>query len=132
MLSSIRNLDYTVIICADVEAMKRFYRDALGFRIVRDFGTWVEFQVGATLLTLRQRATGYDGVRDHDGPASGSGASLQLAFRVSPAAVDGCFSELRQREVTIVQPPTLHPETGHRTLFLKDVENNILEIFSEE
>ncbi|HEX2622210.1 MAG TPA: VOC family protein [Phototrophicaceae bacterium] len=131
MLKSIQNLDYTVILCRDTDTMKSFYQNVLGFRLVRDFGTWVEFQVGGVLLTLRTRGTGYDEVRQHDGESLAGSASLQLAFRVAPSEVDSCFTELSQQKVTILQQPTPHPETGHRTLFFTDPEHNILEIYAE-
>lgn len=131
MLQAIRNLDYAVILCQDITTMKRFYHDVLGFSIYRDFGDWVELHVGATLLTLRTRGTGYDGVREHDGDAPPQGsASLQLAFRVTPAQIDSCFLELQKKEVELVQGPTNHP-SGHRTCFFKDPENNILEIYAD-
>jgi len=131
MLKAIRNLDYTVLICQDMESMKHFYGNILGFPLVRDFGTWVEFQVGATLLTLRARGTGYDGVREHDGTASEQGAACQLAFRVPPAEVATCFTELQAKGATIIQGPVDYQSSGHRTLFFKDPEHNILEIYAE-
>jgi lactoylglutathione lyase len=131
MLKTISNLDYTVLLCEDIESMKAFYGDVLEFPLVRDFGAWVEFQVGATRLTLTTRGTGYDGVRDYHGPAPRDAASLQLAFRVAPAQVDACYAELLQRGVTMIQEPVTHPETGHRTLFFTDPEHNILEIYAE-
>ncbi|MBZ0282742.1 MAG: VOC family protein [Anaerolineae bacterium] len=131
MLKSIRNLDYTIIFCRDIEAMKHFYRDILGFPVSRDSGTWVEFQLGSVRLTLNSRGSGYDGVREHHGAPLLDGAGLQLAFRVAPAEVDSCFDELQQKGVSILQPPTTHQRTNHRTLFFKDPENNILEIYAE-
>lgn len=131
MLKAIRNLDYTVIFCREIEPMKQFYRDMLEFPIARDFGTWVEFKIGDVLLTLNSRGSGYEGVREHHGNALRDGAGLQLAFRVAPAEVDSCFVELEQKGVAILQAPTTHPQTNHRTLFFKDPENNILEIYAE-
>lgn len=130
MLKAIRNLDYTIIFCRHIEPMKQFYRDTLEFPLVKDFGTWVEFQVGGVLLTLNTRGSGYDGVRERHG-AAGDGAALQLAFRVEPPEVDECYTELLQKGVAIVQEPTTHPQTRHRTVFFTDPENNLLEIYAE-
>jgi catechol 2,3-dioxygenase-like lactoylglutathione lyase family enzyme len=130
MLKTIRNLDYTIIMCREIEPMKHFYRDVLGFPVFRDFGTWVEFQVGATLLTLSVRGSGIEGVREHHGAAPVDGACLQLAFRVPPSELDSCFAELQQKGVSILQGTTTQA-VGHRTLFFKDPENNILEIYAE-
>lgn len=123
-LATIRNLDYTILLCADVEETKRFYRDVLGFDVYRDWGTWVEFHVGATLLTLRERG------RDYDGEIPAGAAGVQLAFRVAPDEVDTCATELEAAGVEILDPPTSH-DYGHRTLFFADPEGNVLEIYAD-
>lgn len=130
MLKAIRNLDYTVIICRNVDQMRTFYGEVMGFPIYRDFGNWVEFRTGSVLLTLRERGTGYEGVRDQDGLLPEAVAALQLAFRVAPEEVDTCFAELQDKGVEILQEP-MSQATGHRTLFFKDPESNILEIYAE-
>ena len=130
MLRSIRNLDYSVIICRNVEQMKAFYHDVMGFEIYRDFGSWVEFRTGSVLLTLRERSTGYEGVKEHDGDVPKGVATVQLAFRVAPPEVDACFDELKTKGVDILQEPITR-DTGHRTLFFTDPENNILEIYAD-
>jgi catechol 2,3-dioxygenase-like lactoylglutathione lyase family enzyme len=56
--------------------------------------------------------------------------SVQLAFRVPPAAVDACASELAAQGVAIVIPPTDQP-WGHRTLFVRDPDGNVVEIYAE-
>lgn len=124
MLSNIRNLDYVVLLCEDVARMKTFYHEILGFPIHRDWGDWVEMRVGAVLLTLRERGRPYDGVK------SSNSASVQLAFRVAPAEVDACYSELRDKQVDILEAPR-DRDYGHRTLFFRDPEGNILEIYAD-
>lgn len=123
MLNRIRNVDYVVLLCADIAAMRRFYHETLGFPIERDWAEWVEMRVGATLLTLRPRN------RPYDGPPSG-GAGVQMAFRVAPGEVQGCYEELVHKGVTILEPVTDH-DYGHRTLFFADPEGNILEIYAD-
>lgn len=130
MLKAIRNLDYAVIICRNVEPMRTFYRDIMEFPIYRDFGSWVEFRTGSVLLTLRERGTGYEGIREHDGMVPEGVAGVQLAFRVSPQEVNACLAELQDKGVEILQEPNIQ-DTGHRTLFFKDPESNIIEIYAE-
>src|SRR3954470_15304832 len=84
MLKAIRNLDYVVLLCEDVDAMTRFYNDTLGFPLYRAWEGWVEMRAGATLLTLRKRG------RPYDGPSAPGSAGVQLAFRVAPGEVDAC------------------------------------------
>jgi catechol 2,3-dioxygenase-like lactoylglutathione lyase family enzyme len=66
-----------------------------------------------------------------DDPAPPVGAlSLQLAFRVAPSEVATCANTLKERGVDIISGPTDRP-FGHRTLFLRDPDGNVLEIYAE-
>jgi catechol-2,3-dioxygenase len=124
MLTRIRNLDYVILLCDDLSHMKTFYHETLGFPIYRDWENWIEMRVGATLLTLRRRG------RPYDGNKSPQSASVQLAFRVTPQEVDACYAELLQQQVEILEPPR-DQDYGHRTLFFRDPEGNILEIYAD-
>jgi len=107
---------------------RAFYRDVMGFPIETDMPTWVSFRVGSALLSLRPR--GPWSVCD-DGPVVAGSASVQLAFRVPPPAVDACHAELVAKGVTILREPTDLPNWRHRTLFFRDPEDNIIEIYAE-
>jgi catechol 2,3-dioxygenase-like lactoylglutathione lyase family enzyme len=123
---SIRAIDYTVIFVRDMAAMRHFYEDVLGFPMVRELSTrWLEYQVGSNTLALAM-----PGVTAEDPPTTRGSASLQLAFKVSPAEVDQCADELAKKKVTIVSPPTDRP-FGHRTLFFRDPDGNLLEVYAE-
>jgi catechol-2,3-dioxygenase len=117
-------MDYVILLCEDIQKMKVFYHEVMGFPVYRDQGDWYEMLVGATLLTLRRRGRPYDGTHP-----SGA-ASVQLAFRVLPDEVDSCQRELVAKGVEIIEPAQDKP-FGHRTLFFKDPEGNILEIYAE-
>lgn len=124
-LESIRNIDYTVLLCDDVETMARFYADVLGFRLRHAVpGKWAEFQVGGSLLAMRLRTRSYDGPRT-------DGASVQLAFRVPPDDVDVCVEQLARRGVQPLEPVADLADFGHRVLFFADPENNVIEIYAE-
>ena len=124
MLKNIRNLDYVILLCEEIQRMKIFYHEVLGFKIYRGNEDWIEMNVGATLLTLRKRGRPYDGAKMPDS------AGIQLAFRVTPAEVDECHRKLLQKHVEILDPPR-DRDYGHRTLFFKDPEGNILEIYAD-
>ena len=124
MLSRIRSLDYVVLLCEDLAAMRAFYEGVLGFRLHRELQDWVEMELGSTLLTLRPRG------RPYDGGKLPNSAGVQLAFRVLPEEVDACYRELLEKQVDILEPPR-DWEYGHRTLFFKDPEGNILEIYAD-
>jgi catechol 2,3-dioxygenase-like lactoylglutathione lyase family enzyme len=122
----IRSLDYTIIFARQMAAMREFYGTTLGFPVHRELGhRWVEFRVGANLLALTERGGRFDD------PAPPLGAlSVQLAFRVAPGEVAPCAAVLAERGVRIVDGPTDQP-FGHRTLFFRDPDGNVLEIYAE-
>ena len=98
-LATIRNLDYTIILCEDIEKMRRFYSSVMQFEIFHEVpGQWVEFRVGSSLLTLRPRNRPYDG-----SPISEDTASVQLAFRVPPKEVNNAFETLKKLDVRIIE-----------------------------
>ena len=127
-LGGIANLDYTVLLCSRLEETKAFYRDVMGFAIVTERTNWIEFRLGASLLTLRPRTKWP--VCD-DGPMAPGSAAVQLAFRVPPPAVDACYETLKAKGVPILRGPTDLPDWRHRTLFFRDPEDNIIEIYAE-
>ncbi len=127
-LSEIRALDYTVLLCSRLEETRAFYRDVMKFPVETDRENWFSFRVGATLLALRPR--GAWSVCD-DGKSIPGSAAVQLAFRVPPPAVDACHAELVAKGVRILRGPTDLPHWRHRTLFFRDPEDNIIEIYAE-
>lgn len=127
-LGGICNLDHTVLLCERLSETRAFYRDVMQFPIEVDRATWVSFRVGAGSLTLRPR--GVWPVCD-DGPSVSGSAAVQLAFRVPPAAIDDCLATLLANSVQILRGITDLPEWRHRTLFFRDPENNIIEIYAE-
>ena len=127
-LREIRNLDYTVLLCGNMAKTAAFYRDVMKFPVETDRENWISFRIGSSLLALRPR--GPWAVCD-DGELAVGSAAVQLAFRVPPPAVDACHSELEAVGVEILRAPTDLPHWRHRTLFFRDPENNIIEIYAE-
>ena len=119
------NLTYIVLLCEDLARMKTFYHETLGFPIRRDWEDWIELRAGSVLLTLRSRGRPYDGP-----PKAPDSAGVQLAFRVQPEDVYKWHTNLREKGVEILDPPR-DQGYGHRTLFFKDPEGNILEIYAD-
>lgn len=123
---AIRAIDYTVVFARDMHAMRRFYEDVLGFELLRELSPdWIEYRVGGNTLALAKpkRVAA-------DAPTPGGSASLQLAFKVSASEVDACADELVQKGFDLAEPPT-DQSFGHRTLFFRDPDGNLLEIFAE-
>ncbi len=128
-LASIRNLDYVVLLCEDLVRARQFYLDVMKFRIERETPRWVSFHVGSGLLCLRPRTL--EGVFQ-DGPGAPAGsASVQLAFRVAPPEIDEIQAELAAAGVELLGPPRDIPAWGHRAIFFRDPDGNVIEIYAE-
>lgn len=122
----IRSIDYTVIIVRQMFKMREFYELTMGFPLHRELSAkWVEYRVGSNILALAQ-----PGARFNDPLLPVGAMSMQLAFRVAPSEVDACATTLVERGISIVSPPTDEP-FGHRTLFFRDPDGNLLEIYAE-
>jgi catechol 2,3-dioxygenase-like lactoylglutathione lyase family enzyme len=125
-LSQIRQIDYTVIFARDMQAMRHFYEIVMAFPLLRTLSDrWFEYRVGATTLALTTH-----GGRFNDPPPAQGALSLQLAFRVAPQQVAECAAELAAKGVPLIAPLTDHA-FGHRTIFFRDPDGNVLEIYAE-
>lgn len=122
----IRNIDYTVIFGRQMSKMREFYGTTMGFPLHRELSPkWVEYRVGSNILALAEPET-----RFNDPLPTVGNMLVQLAFCVAPQEVDACATALEERGVAIVSPPTDQP-FGHRTLFFRDPDGNVLEIYAE-
>jgi catechol 2,3-dioxygenase-like lactoylglutathione lyase family enzyme len=125
MLTAVRQVNYVIILCEDLERMKAFYRDLLNFEVDSESDTGLALRAGSLLFALRKRTRWYDGSgvrRDLPG--------VQIAFLVSPEEVDQCYNQLLEKGVEILEPPTDQPR-GHRTVYFSDPEGNMLEVYAE-
>jgi lactoylglutathione lyase len=125
-LSHIRQIDYTVVFARNMEAMRYFYERIMELPLGRTLGdSWIEYRLGSTTLALTTH-----GRRFNDTPPAQGALSLQMAFRVAPQMVAECAAALRAKGVELISPLTDQP-WGHRTIFFRDPDGNVLEIFAE-
>ncbi len=123
---AIRSMDYVIVLCDDLEKMRAFYTDLFGFHIEDeepDNSVW--FRVGTLFFGLRLRGRPYDGPKVLD-----ESAAIQLSFRVPPADVDIAYQTLEDKGIDVIEKPT-NQDWCHRTLFFKDPENNVIEIYAD-
>lgn len=125
-LHAIRNLDYVVLFARDMAAMRNFYGNVLGFELQRELmPQWVEYRIGASILALTEHGLMFD---DEKTPAGA--LSVMLAFRVAPAEVDLCAADLQSRGIDLITGPT-DQSWGHRTIFVRDPDGNVVEIYAD-
>ncbi len=123
---AIRAVDYTVIFVRDMDAMRQFYENVMQFPMARALSAnWIEYQIGPNTFVLSRAAR-----TANDAPIPQGTAALQLAFKVDVEQVDACAKELSRQDIPIMSPPTDH-DFGHRTLFFRDPDGNLLEIYAE-
>lgn len=105
------------IVCADLDAQRRFYRDALQFRETDSGEGWVQFD-GGPGLTLELIAQSKD--PEYDAPR------YQVGFAVDDIA--GAQEVLRSRGVgQVTEIKTSSDGTAHWAYF-RDPEGNLFEI----
>jgi catechol 2,3-dioxygenase-like lactoylglutathione lyase family enzyme len=125
-LKAIRGLDCTILFARDMGAMQQFYEKVMRFERFFALGAdWIEFRVGRNLLALCR-----PGLVVGDATLPVGAASVQLAFQVRREEVDACEAALSAEGVAIVAPATDQP-WGHRTLFFRDPDGNLLEIYAD-
>ncbi len=123
---AIRAIDYTVVFVRDMDAMRWFYEEIMRFPLLRLLSSnWIEYRVGGNTLVLSR-----PGLTALDPPTPNGSAALHLAFKVSALEVDQCAEELVRMGVDLLSPPT-DRDFGHRTLFFRDPDGNLLEVFAE-
>jgi catechol 2,3-dioxygenase-like lactoylglutathione lyase family enzyme len=123
---AIRAIGYTVIFVRDMAAMRRFYEDVLALTPARELSPgWIEYRLGANSLALAKPSR-----TAADAPTPQGSAALQLAFKISPPEIDQCADELVKKGVALLSPPTDQP-FGHRTLFFRDSDGNLLEVYAD-
>ncbi len=96
------------------------------FPLLRELSSnWIEYRAGGNTLVLSR-----PGLTASDIPTPHGSAALHLAFKVSALEVDQCAEELMRKGVNLLSPLT-DRDFGHRTLFFRDPDGNLLEMFAE-
>lgn len=126
-LAAIRGLDYTIVYALDMQKMRAFYSQVMGFELRRELTPqWVEYSVGTNILTLTEKSW----IWKNDAETPLGSTSVHLAFRVAPGEVSTCTEELRSKGVEIVEDVRDQP-WGHRTVFFRDPDGNVIEIYAD-
>lgn len=113
----------------DIEKMKCFYNQVLGFTIENDLGNYVEFKNEGVrfALCMRNVMEKYSDKYHNESV----GQSFELAFPCdSPNDVDKTFRRLIDNGAISIHKPEDMP-WNQRTALFADPEGNIHEIFAE-
>lgn len=113
----------------DIDKMRDFYKDVLGFKIKNNLGNYVEFENDGVRFAICMRSVMYTYSKQYLEKAKGQ--SFELAFPCDGAKdVDDTYTNLIEKGVDFVQVPQNMP-WNQRTALFSDPDGNIHEIFAE-
>ena len=125
-LKAIRGLDYTILFARNMAAMRSFYETTMRFEHYFSLGEdWNEYRVGRSILALCR-----PGLVVPDETLPIGTAAVHMAFQVRREEVDACELALLAEGVSIMAAATDQP-WGHRTMFFRDPDGNLLEIYAD-
>lgn len=113
----------------EIDRMRNFYNQVLGFRIENDLGNYVEFENSGVRFAICQRDVMYEYSGEYRKKTVGQ--AFELAFPCeSPDDVDKSYKQLITNGATPIYEPQDMP-WNQRTALFADPDGNIHEIFAE-
>jgi len=113
----------------EIDRMRNFYNQVLGFRIKNDLGNYVELENNGVRFAICMRNVMYSYSDEYRKKVVGQ--AFELAFPCeNPDEVDEAFEKLVTMGATPVHQPQNMP-WNQRTALFADPDGNIHEIFSE-
>lgn len=113
----------------DVDNMKSFYNQVLGFEIKNDLGDYVEFESNGVRFAICKRSVMYGYCDEYK--IKTVGQCFELAFQCENSEdVDKSFNQLIAKGALSIHEPQNMP-WGQRTALFADPDGNIHEIFAE-
>lgn len=113
----------------EMDRMRNFYNQVLGFRIKNDLGNYVELENSGVRFAICQREVMYEFSGEYNKKAVGQ--AFELAFPCeSPDNVDKSYKQLITNGATPIHEPQDMP-WNQRTALFADPDGNIHEIFAE-
>ena len=121
-------INMVAVFTDQIDAMKRFYVEVLGFEVVQDLGKYVEFGGQPVRFALCERSLMQEtvGGEAYDEPATGS--PFELAFAcASQEELDERYNELIAAGAREVKRPEVMP-WGMYTGFFADPDGHVHEL----
>lgn len=116
----------------DLEAMQRFYENALGIEVTDKGEHFVEFTTSSVKFAICTHEMLGQAIGEHHARAQSVGMSQCLAFACrSQAEVDSIFERATRMEGVPVQEGQMLPWNVYAA-FLSDPDGNLLELFTQE
>jgi lactoylglutathione lyase len=124
-------LDLISIVTSQSKAMKHFYTDTLGFKIMLDLENYCEFENQGVRFAITTHKVMSDATQHPSFSKKREGQSFELAFKVPTSEeVDDVYQEWVRKGAQPIQEPETMP-WNQRTAFFADPDGNIHEIFAD-
>jgi len=123
-------INLITIVTDNVERMKTFYRDVIGFKIEQELENYVEFKSEGVRFSVCSRQIMAEVTNGHPSYSEEKrGQAFELAFPCeSPEDVEKSYKELIDKGATPIKQPSQMP-WGQTTAFFADPDGNIHELF---
>ena len=118
-------MKYVILYVNDFEKTMHFYKDILGLPVKMQQDTYVEFDTGATTLSINTRQSIKEEIGLNVPEASVSTQTFEIGFVVDdvPATID----KLRGQGVPIIKEPVTKP-WGQTVAYAADPDGHYIEI----
>jgi lactoylglutathione lyase len=118
------------VLTSNIQSLKSFYSEVLGFTILTDLGDYVEFSNEGVRFAICKKEIMEKTTNHPSYQEQSKGQSFELAFPVgSPEDVDRTYSEIVAKGAIPIKAPEMMP-WGRKTAFFADPDGNIHEIYS--
>ncbi len=118
-------MKYIILYVNDFEKTIHFYRDILELPIKMEQGTYVEFDTGATTLSINTRVSVQEEIGLDVPEAHVKSQTFEIGFVVDD--VEATIESLRNQGVPIIKEPTKKP-WGQTVAYVADPDGHYIEI----
>lgn len=118
-------LGYVILYVEDLEKTKHFYGELLGLKLRNEFGTYIEYETGNTVLSMNTRESGREITKLPIPDGQRKEQTFELGFVTED--VKGAVEKLREAGVPILLEPTEKP-WGQVVAYVADPDWHYIEI----
>lgn len=118
-------LGYVILYVDSLEKTKRFYGELLGLELRNEFGSYIEYQTGSTILSMNTRAGGREVTMLPIPDGLQKCNTFELGFVTEQ--VEELVERVRAAGVPILLEPTEKP-WGQKVAYIEDPDGHYIEI----
>ncbi|QED46352.1 VOC family protein [Cytobacillus dafuensis] len=123
----ILKMGYIILYVENLEKTKHFYGELLGLELKNEFGTYIEYNTGTTILSFNTR----EDVRELTGLPIPDGVRKEQTFEIGfvTEEVEVVVDKLREAGVKVLLEPVEKP-WGQKVAYVEDPDGHYIEICS--